>query len=225
VNERRTRKWLNRRLIWSPSLSLCHRHCSKRSVSPSHSFRYATQTCLCALQANKMVRTERIRRAETEEELREARLEREALKSALRVVESENGRLRRGHYAIEDDQVSQSGQSRQSGDDPRPSRSRSSSCVGVKSRSSSSASIRSLKLVASLASSTTYPPSPPPEPSHSVSPSTPLASTELTPQDMSRFSTATTLVSDEQLAWANLKPKPQPLHADSLFPMPPLFST
>ena len=50
-------------------------------------------------QANKMVRTERIKCAEAEEELREVRLEREALKSALRVIETENGHLRRGHPA------------------------------------------------------------------------------------------------------------------------------
>lgn len=41
-----------------------------------------------------MVAHERIKRAETEDELREARLEKDALKSALRVVEGENGRLR-----------------------------------------------------------------------------------------------------------------------------------
>ncbi|KAK0505426.1 hypothetical protein EDD18DRAFT_338137 [Armillaria luteobubalina] len=45
-------------------------------------------------EANKMVATERIKRAETEEELREARQEKEALKSALRVVEGENVHLR-----------------------------------------------------------------------------------------------------------------------------------
>ncbi|KAF9049490.1 hypothetical protein BDZ89DRAFT_1108093 [Hymenopellis radicata] len=41
-------------------------------------------------EANKMVSTERRKRAETEEELREAQEEREALRSALRVVEGEN---------------------------------------------------------------------------------------------------------------------------------------
>ncbi|KIY48674.1 hypothetical protein FISHEDRAFT_73417 [Fistulina hepatica ATCC 64428] len=45
-------------------------------------------------EANKMVATERMRRAETEEELREARQEREALKRALRVIEAENTHLR-----------------------------------------------------------------------------------------------------------------------------------
>ena len=43
-----------------------------------------------------MVSQERIKRAETEAELREAKMEKEALKSALRVVEGENGRMRRG---------------------------------------------------------------------------------------------------------------------------------
>lgn len=41
-----------------------------------------------------MVAQERIKRAETEEELRQEREEKEALKGALRVVEMENGRLR-----------------------------------------------------------------------------------------------------------------------------------
>ncbi|KAF8345544.1 hypothetical protein F5887DRAFT_1158768 [Amanita rubescens] len=44
--------------------------------------------------ANKMVATERMKRAETEEELKEARLEQEALRSALRLVEGENSNLR-----------------------------------------------------------------------------------------------------------------------------------
>ncbi|KAG0700813.1 hypothetical protein DFH29DRAFT_602636 [Suillus ampliporus] len=45
-------------------------------------------------EANKMVATERIKRAETEEELQEVRLEKDALKEALRLIEGENGRLR-----------------------------------------------------------------------------------------------------------------------------------
>lgn len=44
--------------------------------------------------ANKMVATERIKRAEAEEELKEAQSEREALRSALRVLEGENVSLR-----------------------------------------------------------------------------------------------------------------------------------
>ncbi|KAI6021512.1 hypothetical protein BKA83DRAFT_92629 [Pisolithus microcarpus] len=45
-------------------------------------------------EANKMVAVERIKRAETEEELQEARREKDALRQALRVVEGENGQLR-----------------------------------------------------------------------------------------------------------------------------------
>ncbi|KAL4260991.1 GDP/GTP exchange factor Sec2 N-terminal domain-containing protein [Pleurotus pulmonarius] len=45
-------------------------------------------------EANKMVATERIKRAETEEELREAVLEKEALRSALKLIEGENTHLR-----------------------------------------------------------------------------------------------------------------------------------
>ncbi|KAF8629300.1 hypothetical protein AX15_003517 [Amanita polypyramis BW_CC] len=48
-------------------------------------------------EANKMVATERMKRAETEEELREAQLEREALRSALRIIEGENSHLRGGN--------------------------------------------------------------------------------------------------------------------------------
>lgn len=45
-------------------------------------------------QANKMVATERMKRAETEEELDQARLEKDALRQALKLLEGENGRLR-----------------------------------------------------------------------------------------------------------------------------------
>ena len=45
-------------------------------------------------QANKMVATERIRRAETEEELKQSCLEKDALRRALELIEGENGRLR-----------------------------------------------------------------------------------------------------------------------------------
>ena len=41
-----------------------------------------------------MVATERMKRAETEDELKEARLEQEALRSALRLIEGENSNLR-----------------------------------------------------------------------------------------------------------------------------------
>lgn len=48
-------------------------------------------SCSCSLlQANKMVATERIKRAETEDELKEARLEKEALRSALRLLEDQH---------------------------------------------------------------------------------------------------------------------------------------
>ena len=43
-----------------------------------------------------MVARERRKQAEMEDELRDARMEKEALKSALRVIEGENVRLRRG---------------------------------------------------------------------------------------------------------------------------------
>ncbi|KAH7888906.1 hypothetical protein F5I97DRAFT_1856474 [Phlebopus sp. FC_14] len=45
-------------------------------------------------EANKMVATERIKRAETEEELSEMRKEKDALREALCLIEGENGRLR-----------------------------------------------------------------------------------------------------------------------------------
>lgn len=45
-------------------------------------------------EANKMVATERIKRAETEEELHEIRKEKDVLREALRVIEGENGLLR-----------------------------------------------------------------------------------------------------------------------------------
>jgi len=77
-------------------------------------------------QANKMVATERMKRAETEEELKELRQEKEALRSALRLIEGENFTLRSsenvGSPGVED--VA-----------PRPrSHTRSSSEIAVKSR-------------------------------------------------------------------------------------------
>lgn len=45
-------------------------------------------------QANKMVATERRQRADVQEELKEARLEKEALRSALKLLEDENEHLR-----------------------------------------------------------------------------------------------------------------------------------
>lgn len=41
-----------------------------------------------------MVATERVKRAETEEQLQEVRLEKDALKEALRLIESQSGQLR-----------------------------------------------------------------------------------------------------------------------------------
>jgi hypothetical protein len=54
-----------------------------------------------------------------------------------------------------------------------------------------------------------------------------LASSEVTPQEISRFPAASSFISDEQLVWASTtaKSKPQPLLVDSLFPTPPLFSS
>ncbi|KAF9241865.1 hypothetical protein BU15DRAFT_87089 [Melanogaster broomeanus] len=45
-------------------------------------------------EANKMVATERMKRAEAEEELKEVILEKDALRKALQVIEGENGQLR-----------------------------------------------------------------------------------------------------------------------------------
>ncbi|KAI6131604.1 hypothetical protein EDD16DRAFT_1537505 [Pisolithus croceorrhizus] len=64
-------------------------------------------------EANKMVAAERIRRAETEEELQEARREKDALREALRVVEGENGQLRSanitsGNFSDRTEQLSES---------------------------------------------------------------------------------------------------------------------
>ncbi|KAK7031088.1 hypothetical protein VNI00_013692 [Paramarasmius palmivorus] len=76
-------------------------------------------------EANKMVAQERIKRAESEEELKEARQQKEALKSALRLVEQEMENLR-----------SSSGSSTSAAIPPSIrsiSRSRSSSEVGLKS--------------------------------------------------------------------------------------------
>ncbi|KAK0448489.1 hypothetical protein EV421DRAFT_2016677 [Armillaria borealis] len=85
-------------------------------------------------EANKMVATERIKRAETEEELREAMEEKEALKSALRVVEGENVHLRGSSstFGTPDPSVENLALSE--------IRSRSSSEAGVKSRPTSASS-------------------------------------------------------------------------------------
>lgn len=72
-----------------------------------------------------MVATERIKRAETEEELQEVRSEKEALKEALRLIEGENDRLRGA-------QLSAGGVSDKTPQRPS-SHSRSSSRVAIKS--------------------------------------------------------------------------------------------
>jgi len=83
-------------------------------------------------EANKMVATERVKRAETEEELQEVRLEKDALKEALRLIESENGQLRTG-------QLSTGGISDRTAHQPS-SHSRSSSRDAIKSPPPSSPS-------------------------------------------------------------------------------------
>ncbi|KAF7973266.1 hypothetical protein HWV62_15699 [Athelia sp. TMB] len=107
-------------------------------------------------EANKMVAHERIKRAETEDELREAQQEKEALRSALKLLEGENGRLRvaeedkereraESRRAIDLRPSEEEGERRRSAIEIRdldaiphpaaagPSRSRSSSEVGTKS--------------------------------------------------------------------------------------------
>ncbi|KAG7442544.1 uncharacterized protein BT62DRAFT_1010131 [Guyanagaster necrorhizus] len=88
-------------------------------------------------EANKMVATERIKLAETEEELREARQEKEALKSALRVVEGENVHLRGSSSSFRTPDPSMENLALSE------TRSRSSSEVGVKSRPASASSLSS----------------------------------------------------------------------------------
>ncbi|KAF8169073.1 hypothetical protein BJ912DRAFT_1048516 [Pholiota molesta] len=96
-------------------------------------------------EANKMVATERKMRAETEEELKELRLEKEALRSALMLVEGENTHLR-----IYSPQPAM------------PTHSRSSSRTAIKSRPTSM-------------DSSYYPPLPPsPSPSASPSSRSPV---------------------------------------------------
>jgi len=116
-------------------------------------------------EANKMVATERIKRAETEEELKEAKLEKEALRSALRLIEGENINLRtstpgpRMANSVEIiDLVARS----RSGS---RSHSRSSSRMGTKSTPSHSRVPSSSSTPSrSRAPSTSTPPRPPPLP-------------------------------------------------------------
>ncbi|KAF4620822.1 hypothetical protein D9613_000047 [Agrocybe pediades] len=80
-------------------------------------------------EANKMVATERKMRAETEEELKELKLEKEALKSALRLIDGENSHLRES--GLLSSPHSDRGTPSQGGS---RTHSRSSSEVGIKSR-------------------------------------------------------------------------------------------
>ncbi|KAH9484735.1 hypothetical protein JR316_0001635 [Psilocybe cubensis] len=80
-------------------------------------------------EANKMVATERKMRAETEDELKEVKLEKEALKSALRLIDVENAHLRESNpLASPKPEVNHSTTSYPRG------HSRSSSEVAIKSR-------------------------------------------------------------------------------------------
>lgn len=96
-----------------------------------------------------MVATERIKLAETEEELKELRMEKEALKRALRLIEGENHTLRESNALAK-----LSSPDLHEHDPPiKASRSRSSSEVAIKSRPGSFM----------LESSVPLPPSPAPE--------------------------------------------------------------
>ncbi|KDQ59971.1 hypothetical protein JAAARDRAFT_77851 [Jaapia argillacea MUCL 33604] len=88
-------------------------------------------------EANKMVSTERIHRHETEEELKQALAEKEALKGALKVLEVELS----GLQASSNSRATVAGtRSSDRGDGVVQGRSRSSSAVGIKSRRSSRSS-------------------------------------------------------------------------------------
>ncbi|TFK65240.1 hypothetical protein BDN72DRAFT_900852 [Pluteus cervinus] len=108
-------------------------------------------------EANKMVAHERIKRAETEEELKEATLEKEALRSALRLIEGENRDLRSSSSSLVASASESSLPLAGDGVMSTPkTRARSSSAVGVKS------------LPSSPRGSTSPPSSPPPHLSHSA---------------------------------------------------------
>jgi hypothetical protein len=169
------------------------------------------------IQANKMVATERIRRAETEEELKETRLEKEALKSALLVIEGENGRLR-GVNVSTDDTISST--------QPYSSLSRSSSRNAVKSRPSSASferhSPRSLTSGHDPPASApaSYPYSPPLQPSEATSPA-PTTSEGVTPQGLSVSDFPSPIASEESVTWP--KRRPQQLESASFFPQAPFI--
>ena len=81
-------------------------------------------------EANKMVATERIKLHETTEELYQAQLEKEALRSALKLIEGENKHLRTTSQSMGDLRTAYG----DGGGGEERSRSRSSSVTGVKSR-------------------------------------------------------------------------------------------
>ncbi|KAF8989782.1 hypothetical protein BDQ17DRAFT_1333859 [Cyathus striatus] len=85
-------------------------------------------------EANKMVATERMKRAETEEELKQLQLEKEALRSALKVIEGENRSLRNYTSHSSEHLPDSNSRSRSSSTTGIKTRSRSSSITGVKSR-------------------------------------------------------------------------------------------
>ncbi|KAF8557665.1 hypothetical protein OG21DRAFT_1482127 [Imleria badia] len=62
-------------------------------------------------EANKMVATERMRRAETEEELNQTRLEKDALHQALKLIEGENGQLRSANTSLDTTPLGRTNQS------------------------------------------------------------------------------------------------------------------
>ncbi len=80
-----------------------------------------------------MVATERIKLAETEEELKELRMEKEALRKALRLIEGENHSLRESNSSFARSTSSLS-DFREQRPPAKVSRSRSSSEIAIKSR-------------------------------------------------------------------------------------------
>lgn len=173
-----------------------------------------------------MVATERKMRAETEEELKEVKLEKEALKSALRLIDVENTHLRQSNplgSPKSDNGRSTTSYSR--------GHSRSSSEVGIKSRPDS--------LV--LDPYPPLPPSPSPEASRHDDPSLeansllspPVQSPEEESQPTPRFRVANMPVQDEMFGaspWADVPsststlPQP-PSQSQSQSQAPPLLQS
>ena len=157
-----------------------------------------------------MVATERIRRAETEEELKETRLEKEALRSALRVIEGENGRLRSAMTVAEESIPSTQFSSQ--------SHSRSSSRTAIKSRPPSVSSIPSSAESFKFSLETPAPASvsSPHESSESTSTLVDSPAEELTPQETMKFPSPG--VGHQRRVFADTKRKPESLQPASLFP-------